>query len=81
MRCGAQCQRSQGEREDRSRGAIPLFEDPGLVCLSLVVGVLYAGGFLAFDGWALHGLPILGYGLIWLPVFLISMILSALDGK
>jgi hypothetical protein len=43
----------------------------GLVCLSLVVGVLYAGGFLVFDGWALHGLPILGYGLIWLLVFLL----------
>ena len=43
----------------------------GLACLSLVVGVLYAGGFLAFDGWALHGLPILGYGLIWLLVFLL----------
>ena len=43
----------------------------GLVCLSLVVGVLYAGGFLAFDGWALHRLSILGYGLIWLLVFLL----------
>jgi len=43
----------------------------GLVCLSLVVGVLYACGFLAFDGWALHGLSILGYGLIWLLVFLL----------
>jgi uncharacterized protein len=42
----------------------------GLVCLSLVVGVLYAGGFLVFDGRNLHGLPILGYGLIWLLVFL-----------
>jgi membrane protease YdiL (CAAX protease family) len=42
----------------------------GLVCLSLVVGVLLAGGFLVFDGWALRGLPILGYGLIWLLDFL-----------
>ena len=43
----------------------------GLGCLSLVVGVLYAGGFLALDGWALHGLSILGYGLSWLLVFLL----------
>jgi uncharacterized protein len=42
----------------------------GLVCLSLVAGVLCAGGFLVFDGWALHGLPILGYGLVWLLDFL-----------
>jgi membrane protease YdiL (CAAX protease family) len=42
----------------------------GLVCLSLVVGVLYAGGFLGFDGWSLRGLPMLGYGLIWLLIFL-----------
>ncbi len=43
----------------------------GLVCLSLVVGVIVAGGFLVFDGWALHGLPIIGYGLIWVLDFLI----------
>jgi membrane protease YdiL (CAAX protease family) len=42
----------------------------GLVCLSLVVGVLVAGGFLVFEGLALHGLPILGYGSIWLLVFI-----------
>jgi membrane protease YdiL (CAAX protease family) len=43
----------------------------GLLCLSLVVGVLFAGGFLTFAGWALHGIPILGYGLVWLLVFLL----------
>ena len=42
----------------------------GLVCLSLVVGVLYACGFLIFDGRALRGLPILGCGLVWLLDFL-----------
>jgi len=42
----------------------------GLVCLSLVVGVLHVGGYLVFDGWALHGLPIVGYGLVWLLDFL-----------
>jgi len=42
----------------------------GLVCLSLVVGVLHAGGFLVFDGRALRGLSILGYGLVWLLDFL-----------
>lgn len=43
----------------------------GLVCLSLVVAALYVGGFLAFDGRALHGPSILGYGLTWLLVFLL----------
>lgn len=43
----------------------------GFVCLSLVVGALYAGGFLVFDGRALQGLPALGYGLIWLLDFTI----------
>jgi membrane protease YdiL (CAAX protease family) len=42
----------------------------GLTCLSLVVGALFAGRFLTFDGRALQGLPILGYGLVWLLVFL-----------
>jgi membrane protease YdiL (CAAX protease family) len=41
----------------------------GLLCLSLVVGALVAGGFLAIDGRALQGLPILGYGLVWLLDF------------
>ena len=35
----------------------------GLVCLSLVVGALYADGHLVFGGAALQGLPALGYGL------------------
>jgi membrane protease YdiL (CAAX protease family) len=43
----------------------------GLVCLSLVVGVLLAGGFLVFDARALHGLPALGYGLVWLAYFFV----------
>lgn len=42
----------------------------GLLCLSLVIGALVAGRFLAFDGRALQGLPILGYGLLWLLDFL-----------
>jgi hypothetical protein len=42
----------------------------GLFCLSLVVGLLFAGRLLAFDGRALEGLPILGHGLAWLLVFL-----------
>jgi hypothetical protein len=43
----------------------------GLLCLSLVVAVLLAGRFLAFEGLALRGsLPIVGYGLVWLLVFL-----------
>jgi membrane protease YdiL (CAAX protease family) len=41
----------------------------GLVCLSLLVLALYAGGYLAFEGRALHGLSIVGYGLVWLLVF------------
>ena len=43
----------------------------GLVCLSLVVGAMNAGGYLVFDARALHGLPALGYGLIWLLDFMI----------
>jgi len=38
----------------------------GLVCLSLVVGTLSAGGYLVFDGRALQGLAALGYGSAWL---------------
>jgi membrane protease YdiL (CAAX protease family) len=41
----------------------------GLACLSLLVGVLHAGGYLAFDGLALHGVSILAYGLVYLLVF------------
>jgi membrane protease YdiL (CAAX protease family) len=43
----------------------------GLVCLSLVVGAMIAGGYLVFDARALYGLPALGYGLIWLLDFMI----------
>jgi membrane protease YdiL (CAAX protease family) len=41
----------------------------GLVCLSLLVVALDAGGYLAFDGRALHGLSVLKYGLVWLLAF------------
>ncbi len=41
----------------------------GFACLSLLVAMLAAGGFLVFDGLALHGLAIFGYGLIWLAAF------------
>ena len=41
----------------------------GFACLSLLVGLLAAGNFLIFDGVALHGVSILGYGLIWLAGF------------
>jgi membrane protease YdiL (CAAX protease family) len=41
----------------------------GFLCLSLLVALLAAGGFLVFDGEALHGLPILTYGLLWLAAF------------
>jgi membrane protease YdiL (CAAX protease family) len=43
----------------------------GLACLSLLVGGLNAGGYLVFDGAALHGIDIIGYALIWLLVFLL----------
>jgi uncharacterized protein len=43
----------------------------GLVCLSLVVGTMTTGGYLVFDGKVLHGIPALGYGLIWLLDFMI----------
>jgi membrane protease YdiL (CAAX protease family) len=42
----------------------------GLFCLSLMVAVLYAGGYLAFDGFSLRGGQALVYGLLWLLVFL-----------
>jgi membrane protease YdiL (CAAX protease family) len=41
----------------------------GFLCLSLLVALLAAGGFLVFEGEALHGLPILGYGVVWLAGF------------
>ncbi len=41
----------------------------GFACLSLLVALLAGGGFLVFDGEALHGLPILSYGLLWLVGF------------
>lgn len=43
----------------------------GLLCLSLLVGVLDAGGYLVFDGWRLHGLSVLQYALVWLLAFLL----------
>jgi membrane protease YdiL (CAAX protease family) len=46
----------------------------GLVCLSLVVGALYADSHLVFGGTALQGLPALGYGLVWLLDFIMVAI-------
>jgi membrane protease YdiL (CAAX protease family) len=43
----------------------------GLFCMSALVAALALSGFLVFDSQALHGLPILGYGLAWLLVFLL----------
>jgi hypothetical protein len=41
----------------------------GLASMSLLVGTLFAGGNLVFDGVALHGWSIAFYGLIWLAGF------------
>jgi membrane protease YdiL (CAAX protease family) len=41
----------------------------GFVSLSVVVAALYAGGYLAFDGMALHGAPIALYAVVWLIGF------------
>ena len=41
----------------------------GLASLSIVVGALYIGGYLTFDGVALHGVSIALYGLVWLLAF------------
>jgi membrane protease YdiL (CAAX protease family) len=43
----------------------------GLLCLSSLIGAMDAGGFIVFDGMAMHGLPILGYGLLWFVAFLV----------
>lgn len=43
----------------------------GFLCLSLLVGILYAGDYLSFDGLALHGPAILAYGLIWFAGFIL----------
>ena len=43
----------------------------GFLCLSLLVALLAGGGFLVFDGQALHGTEILVYGLAWLIGFLL----------
>ena len=41
----------------------------GLASLTAVVACLSAGGYLVFDGIALHGFSIVTYGLIWLFAF------------
>jgi membrane protease YdiL (CAAX protease family) len=41
----------------------------GFLCLSALIGALAAAGCLVFDGAALHGLAVLGYGLAWLVAF------------
>jgi membrane protease YdiL (CAAX protease family) len=43
----------------------------GWLCLSLLVGVLVAGGYLTFDGRLLHGLAVVKYALVWLVAFLL----------
>lgn len=44
----------------------------GLASLSLLVAVLAASGYLVFDGVALHGLSVVGYGVVWLVGFLLA---------
>ena len=41
----------------------------GFISLSLLVGVLTAGGYLVFGGLALHGPAIVLYGAVWLVAF------------
>jgi membrane protease YdiL (CAAX protease family) len=41
----------------------------GLFCLSALIGVLHAQGFLVIEGLALHGSAILHYALLWLLIF------------
>jgi membrane protease YdiL (CAAX protease family) len=41
----------------------------GVACLSLLIAVLYLGGYWSFDGVALEGLSVLTYGLVWFLVF------------
>lgn len=41
----------------------------GVVMLSVLVGLLAATGTLVFDGFALRGLPALGYAAAWLAAF------------
>ena len=41
----------------------------GFISLSLLVGVLVAGGYLVFSGLALHGPAIVLYGAVWLVAF------------
>lgn len=37
----------------------------GMTFFSLVMGIMVLGNNLVFDGWALHGFAMLGYGLFW----------------
>jgi membrane protease YdiL (CAAX protease family) len=46
----------------------------GFISLSTLVGLLYAGGYLAFDGLALRGTSILSYGILWFGGFLLVAI-------
>ncbi len=43
----------------------------GLASLSSLVGLLYVNGYLAFDGLALHGASMLGYGIVWFGGFML----------
>lgn len=43
----------------------------GFISLSALVGLLYAGGYLAIDGMALQGGSIVSYGILWFVGFLL----------
>ena len=43
----------------------------GFICLSLLVGILWRTGFLAFDGFSITGLAALKYAFAWGLVFLL----------
>jgi membrane protease YdiL (CAAX protease family) len=48
----------------------------GVVCLSLLVGILWKTGFLVFDGRLIFGADIFRYGAIWLFGFLLVGLLE-----
>lgn len=50
----------------------------GAACLSALLGVLAAAGYILFDGVALHALArIIGYGLVWLAGFSLTGLTEA----
>jgi len=44
----------------------------GLVCLSMLVGALYVGDYIIFDGVALHGPQSVAYGFAWFLAFVLA---------